>query len=949
MTITPLSPPIFRVSVPVTNPTVTQYSARFRNGETSTVYFNQPAVVVEDAFGDPCIIAAPGLKIIDATPRSGLVDGFIAHGMMINPFQIGSTGFDSYVGTAPEIVTNPSSAAKQVPYNGTLNVHPTVSGDLDCSTPKTIVHGLTRRNGSILSMTNMFDKYVAWTVLESVPPAGFIRPGVSSIDKIVTKNISDFRSNVFRSITPPSTAVTLSQAKLNMIDRWVQPNWGFRSGVELDNGEKARTHQIDRVGDYAGEQGPARALDLVAMHGLETWAEKLPLAGFIAHQCADVISYQERGGRFGYGAGQQGGKALYAMYGAFLYGDEDYLNKFLTLGSCFKDQPIRVDDYVLGMVTEREPSTSSSNYRKPYLIQDLGEADWSISGSFVDYNATMPSRYRTTTTGMCLMETLAACLLVNGPTGQNGGDFLASNGYSQTVEYMDKVAQMLPINYPPHSYMKGVHIDWYNATRSIFTPAVIPRKPTELIPSRGHIVSAANGVTVDFKNADYSDPAPTNKKFGYSIDGRAFTVVNGLVNLQTLTGSYMIGMLHYGRVGQDNSVGAGRWTSTDKDSAGSTIRAGEFTPSGTPSTAAMTVARAASVVFRPAPNYHGPIFEPCPTPVPQEVSRLYPALPYMFGGKNPVKAVWQWQRNTGSWVDVVDYSGEVLAANFGDWTWGAIPLDPTRPGDHRCKLTMYDADGGTLVVYTNTVTVPTMTLKQSILYPETDGTTGIKHFTRRWGNAHGFTFSGASLYQQINVSGASNASTIVNLFASLDYMPVLGSIPSVPEGDLVLLSHDFPYTAGNNNTQMGFVIRASGDSDATATGYFCSVILNAGNVMTFQVRKITAGALGTAVQSSSIPTISRFGLSYFRVNWKETAGVLTIKFKAWNQRGDFQDKSVEPDWMWTTTDATPHPAGRVGYGFPSTRDGRGIITIGLSTDAAVPAPIRALKPVYTPS
>jgi uncharacterized repeat protein (TIGR02059 family) len=194
-----------------------------------TYTFAEPTLAGQYANGDwwalgPVSITSisPASFLHDGTSAQGAYTGRAVHGTMVNP---GNRSFASggqtvnNAGNQPQGFDSLRGVSSSPVYNADFNDDPGATGEPLNVTTGSVVKFVSRLTGLPANNRPAGLDMVVLTVVDQIPLAGSIRPGVSGTDKTSLINQADFNLGVFQNLAPPASAPTFSQA-LDWIDRY---------------------------------------------------------------------------------------------------------------------------------------------------------------------------------------------------------------------------------------------------------------------------------------------------------------------------------------------------------------------------------------------------------------------------------------------------------------------------------------------------------------------------------------------------------------------------------------------------------------------------------------------------------------------------------------------------------------------------------------------------------
>lgn len=400
-----------------------------------TLFFDRLVPVFTDVTGEPCILSDREFVVVDQAPLSIAVDGYIANGMMVNPFSDFANPSQGYDG-ALELK---GLGASSVRYEPALNV----------SLPYTVPAGsnlifaksVRRKNlkGNV-KQWGLLQDIVAFTVLGRVPFEDFYRPGMSYFAAGTPFDVkrdlprkSSMTLRVLRNLPTPAKG---SYSYANMLSYLEQIQHFPWQGYQ---GENLRRFFFDPAAPsncYAGDYGGSRASVLTMMHSDALDAtQKEALADLTIRQGLEIFAAIKNGWQANKqfqpwdGAGQWHGYHPQLYTAAFLLQNQEMLEACQLIGSNMQDNISWILDEDIGSnVGFPGPSGQQSRYDWTFPKEDLGKPHW--NEKFRGSQRT--ARYFGISTPVGTSEMFAVILLQNGPGGVSGYEAFLNGGPHDT-------------------------------------------------------------------------------------------------------------------------------------------------------------------------------------------------------------------------------------------------------------------------------------------------------------------------------------------------------------------------------------------------------------------------------------------------------------------------------------------------------------------------------------
>jgi hypothetical protein len=897
----------------------------FPNYVTKTKQLNLDGVTLFLDRAVPVIMAADGtfimessteFNIIGVDPPAQILDGYWAHGMMIDPVYLLQQGFDEIAGVR-------GSPYTPYTWNGDLDVDPGHTGvpfHVNAGDAITLVKSV-RLAGVTVPVTQWetIDHYTVFSIMPVLPPFLWFRPGMAPGNKIA-RPPANF--NVFRSLALTPGAVTISEAEASNYIRRALPLWG----EPRTSAEWLRRLQTD-TSNYASYLAQTRSRSILALHSDAALSQKITYGNRVFQHGIDVISAYDAGWPGAAGAGQHAGYLPFAFASAFGFNDAAMLASAQAIKANMVTQMYEISQDFVGVAAgyPSEPGNSYARHRQTYFQESVGGVAWIAASNAEEYDTNLndsgyQSRYRVTADGATFVELLATMLLVNGPGGIDGAQAISGAvGGPSAMLYADQIRTFRPSSYSG-SGVSDADIALYNSWRPLVSSPRWTGVPLQIPVAESHAAAGVQSVLWDFKSVDFSTNPVIRKDVRISTDRRQWLKQTGVADTGVFSGC-LVGIPYTLQLRQASALGDGRWSRIGN---GTTEKVNEATPTGSPANAAPVSTIAPIIAMRPYSNWMGETFEPCPTNVPDALQSFYASQGFWSGHPAPTYS-FQWQRDG---VDIPLATDDFFERSPSD-----------AGADISCVVTATNSQGD-VSVSTNAVKCPTLNPTKACYIP--NGIIGAlpNRFSMRWQSAvYNFLFDdgyGKTIYSTF-LEGSSTAPVGQKLFFSLDSCPILGDLSSVSQGDLF---STFDYGGNKNFTQgQGLVFCASNDA-ASANGYMASIVFPNETTCNLVLTRFNNG-LASVLATVPFPTGVYNKQNNIRVNFTRNGTDLTIKVKAWMRPiAVYQDFSrTEPaGWMIDIPDPNAHPAGRLGIGNNQSRAPRRFYGLNISLNPTVPAP-----------
>ena len=600
-----------------------------------------------------------------------------------------------------------------------------------------------------------------------------------------------------------------------------------------------------------------------------------------------------------------------------------------------------------------------------------------LSGSHEDSSSKYTGGgYFASNDAMCIMETMAVALLQNGPGGISGADWLASVGLGHLINVMDDFHTVDPAFGGGPRYSTDLR-NAYNALRPSLS-AITNGRPFQ--NRTGLNTAITNGFRSNFTGYNYSRVAVTDRQSRLSLDRRWGPTWTGRsTTTQDTTTGVLLGVPQWEQTRQVNAADAGLWSSIypNEQNNATLIDTPEpqITPIGSAGTTTPVNSHTPKILIRPYSAHSALRLEEfAGSTLPVHSRQLYGSVGYWFGGGAPVSFNYKFQEDIATvWTDIAGTSGNIPLTTIGGTsaaigpTWGILDTWRARGKSVRFGVQGISSTGNTSAwVYSSAVTVPARTEKVDYLAP--DAAFQLKDVTFRYNAAPAIVLSLHSAKNWFPAYLMTANSTTAARAITIDQLPVLGDLSSVPEGEMLVqwargLSNqattratlNFYMTGADLATFNGYAMQY----EATSLGWRHSLwqVVNGVYQSTalfptnFAATALTASAYrsggdtGPAFNGTDAPTTG----VYTRLNWSLDGGLLRVKIKSWARWNYSLTRFIEPvawqdDWLIPTG---PIASGRIGFGQRASGRDVQIMGLGVSIDPTVPAEIVPRVPAYT--
>lgn len=944
------------------------------------INFDRPIPTVVAPNGDFMFVTDREFQIMGYTPAP-YVDarGKDANGAMWNPAHFVVQGFDELMATNVNDDGTKLNSANTglIPYDPALNVGLQMPLTIPVGFEGSLVIGVRRNPYRNVWMP--ITKYVVFTFVKEVPPAGAYRPAITTLTKEITARASEVRTNVFRNIEPPTPSRSLATVKANE-NRQLIPLW-FAADNEDYRRLESEPYNITDTG-YAGNVAPDRARDFYALHHAASDAEKMDAIHRIVTLGGDVIGNLQRDPtNFNYlvGAGQAGGYILYGITRAFILGRADEL-ALCELALCnLMDQTLYIEDEHIGQPTYWPNTGQQDNVFFHFSREWQGEPFWLQYGpvvgkrsSFQDVgfdlgDAHAYARYRNVADAMGFCEAIAAAALQNGPGGLSGAQWFSSLGKRHIIDYMDRLRH--DVETGSGFIVNDTDKAFYDAVRSsINVPVDTSRRPGILPPAGGS--GTANGCTFDFPNSPGGPAAATDRHFEYGLDGRSFVRVTGCtVGANTRSTGVMLGTAHFSRRRIVNANGPAPWTSIDGRKFNSAPVG--FTSLGTPPSSAPVNSKLPGFFVRPYPLSNARDFYEITGTIPANARYIYGGIGYWFGGGKPVSWDYTFKRNgVAIKSGTVTWDGANGTEKLGAERTMRLPImdlpgiGSILGGTLTLEVIANNANGSSSAAVSTGITLPSAFDGKGSWIPEAASHGAPPDYaTLVWADTpNGLTYQlgngqTGSIGQPAKMNGFGGYS-LARRGWKLGPLPGMGDV-AISEGDASLLSSNLSGAGISYPIAFGLVVRGGGATEAAASGYAVSLVAASGGTYTLQIRKISGGVIGPVVAQSETFNNShdldngakgyRPGVkTRLRVNWRMNGGALEIRAQAYQYPGMRYPLLGKPnDWHLFYSDPSPLTGTDVILHQLESRTVRTVYHVGLSDDPDQEAPHVPIYDIYT--
>lgn len=728
------------ISGPTPAETTLSTTATFR-GVTFT--FNKAMPVCYSCLGEPAVISTEAFTVTSISPESvdivGATGTWRAYGAELNPMGVAAADdFLTAQGFDELLETEDGGATYAIPYSAARNVDPAVGGALAFAEGAT---GSLVKSVRVTGVTDplaadggYIDKYVVLSVLDTVPPEGFFRPGIAGTDKTIPDNWREGAVNY--SVLRNETAITggYDQAAAEAAIKPTLPNFG------IGWAEQKRRLDVENIGvnfsNYSRDFGLQRGDAFTFLHSSGTNAAKrITFLRSIQHGIDTHAEISQNGVTFIGGAGQYYGGHFFTYAAAFALNDTDILTSAKAQYSSTLRQHGWVESENIGQAA-LFPATAGDNYvnYSTYTDEDLGIPEWlrdpslgtnfavpDPPGQLIGNNASALARYRELyPVGM--VEALNIALLQNGPGGITGEDAILDGGAfdntnikAAALAFYDRGRPMQDYYPLPTAYLTAPRKEAWDNRRSLLSSTPWTGRPDQFetgstVPTAGNAqvsVSTDGEIDYDWSDHVWHTETVTQNDIRYSLDGVQWVEVLDVADTGTIS-SLLRGVSHEVSFRRVSASGAGRWSPTwpHTGALGSyDDRRNVIATTGT-ATAAAPVNTVAPKIYVPAfENYDGEEYAEAPLTVTEAFMQRENNLTFIAGvgyytGYPAPTFTYQWQKDgvnisgatskeySPSWIDVsdVDLTCEVTATNASgaittETAAIAIPaeVEPTAP------------------------------------------------------------------------------------------------------------------------------------------------------------------------------------------------------------------------------------------------------------------------------
>ncbi len=337
----------------------------------------------------------------------------VIHGTQVNPgnrsFASGGLTANNTGNTAQgwDSLVNP--IAPTAPYVALANVDPGRTGVPLAVTTGSVVKFVSRLTGLPLNNRPAGLDQVVLTVVDAIPAADAIRPGVSRASKASLIRRSHFDLSVFGNLTPTASAPTYATV-LDWVDRFIESSQP--DSINNPCAKSANNHP-----EYGREIGHSLHQACLALHLNFTAEQKLTLLSHMAAIADDFVARAEEGGwTYAAGGGNQFKRSIICVVGAALGANRPASwNTWLS----FANRNVWGEDAqifaVSGLDVALPRFTLDNRPNNDYTYQMLGSAEWGevpigtpvIAGQPERSGSNWTAFYREIVLGQLLAGTLA--------------------------------------------------------------------------------------------------------------------------------------------------------------------------------------------------------------------------------------------------------------------------------------------------------------------------------------------------------------------------------------------------------------------------------------------------------------------------------------------------------------------------------------------------------------
>jgi hypothetical protein len=629
--------------------------------------------VCQDALGDYAVISTSAFWFTTDKPSAVDANGFRSNGLWERPF----ANADYEQGFEQGLNWGRTTSASSVTYNDTLNTDPGKTG-----TRVAVASGANRswvkavRTAGLVFVAaldanpwEVFDAQVPITVLSEVPQAGFFLPDPSAPEYGVQAKEADLNYSVLRSLTPVSgQLVDVGTTRFAAFS-----DFGF-SGEKLRRLVREVTAG-NSSSNYSSDYGVQRAFEMLRLHTNASTADKRDsLLRMVRYGLWRWTQYKRflvdgtSSAAGSAGAGQWQGYLPYIALAGFALGRSDILADAQNITANLNGQPFWATADMEGMpfywYGQSGSGVDQERRNRTAFPQDVDQVWMSQQGNPLDQATSFDAaqRYLSTSSPSICYEIMAIMLLQNGPSGVTGEQWLRggagaaddkTNRKAAAIRWLDTYRALnKPFEGgagPLSSWTK----DFYDTHRDTLSTPRPARVPLHNVARTNRLTAGSGSFSYDFSAVDLTiraDYPNTQRDLRYSVDGIQFVEANACGDTGTISSA--VRAKHYVQERRRNSAGIGVWSDNYSFSNSDLTERYTVTPTGTPANAAPAFTVNPKLFYKPY-SWPGPWYEEATGTLPAGVGTLYAGRGYPTGASHPAPTgLYQWQRNTGSWVDI---------------------------------------------------------------------------------------------------------------------------------------------------------------------------------------------------------------------------------------------------------------------------------------------------------
>lgn len=305
----------------------------------------------------------------------------VVHGTMLNPgnrmFASGDLTSNNTGNTLQSFDTLANGVSNMV-YNSAHNVDPGATGQPLTVASGSVVKFVSRLTGLALNNRPAGLDMVVLTVVDAIPAADAIRPGVSRAgSKASPCRLSDFNLDVFQNLASTASAPTFEQA-LDWVDRYIEA--AYPDSINNTGAKGFNNHP-----EYGRDIGNNLHRALLCLHlSSFTSEQKRTLLSHLAAIADDLVARAEEGAvTLGAGGGNSWKLPTVAVCAAAL-GAKTPASWLIYLSNA--QRMVWAENRQIFRVTGADIAlprwTADGRPRTPYTQQMLGSSEWAEAGAF---------------------------------------------------------------------------------------------------------------------------------------------------------------------------------------------------------------------------------------------------------------------------------------------------------------------------------------------------------------------------------------------------------------------------------------------------------------------------------------------------------------------------------------------------------------------------------------